>query len=504
MTPRTPSTVAAVAGALMLAACADDPTRPVAAGPRAPVVPRAGITIIPVLTASIVDLGTFGPVGPGLRNESRAYGINDSGFVTGKATAPYTPAAAWDDPVFRWHASTGLVHTGVYGVGYDINLSNTIVGRSYSVGWINGQGFRVDAAGVVTRLGWLPGSWAGTALGINNGGSIVGFNHDSEAWTGYNYVGVRYDAGTLAVSGYAPGAHGSQNQSGVSDINGANQIVGSATDSGGHLHAGFRYTPGVGYEYIKPWSATVRVSPHDINDAGEVAGSERSPFGMFPFRWSPASGFTYLNTSGAQGEAYGINASGFVVGRAASAPAFWEPDGTFHYLPRLAGGLATTCGVNDCAAQAINSQGEIAGYDRTASGEVHAVVWRLRWTFRVIIRLYPYEPIVPPIRLGAGGLIPLALISTPDFDAREIKPGLLRLGNDDGVDTPVALDKYRRPMVSYEDVDKDGDLDLLLHFDQAALEKNKDLTSETTALYLTADLGGGRQLQGAQKVEVAR
>jgi len=486
-------------GALsLLAACADDPTRPSAAGVRdAQVVPRAGITIIPVYSVSVTDLGTLGAATSGL-NQSKAFGINDSGYVTGGSTR--TGFSTAHDNVFRWHTSTGMLYGGLRGTGRDINLSSTITGETYFLpGGINGQAFSLSAGGVPTGLGFWPNCFESWAVGINDAGHAVGQSRECYPdSTGWFRAGTRWDPwGGKSV--YTLGSSYINRISSLFDINNAMQVVGSASDSGG-LKVGFRYTPGAGYELIKPWSTTVGVNPQAINASGTVAGYETGPFGTFPFRWSPAIGFNYL---GGTGKAFGISASGYAVGYSDSAPVFWKSDGTRLALPRLAGAAAVPCAEWECSAQDVNGKLEIVGYDRTAGGEIHAVLWRVKIYYKIIIKLYPFEPF-RPLYWGVDELIPVAVLGTPDFDPRQIKPGILRLGNDDGSDTPVARDEYGRPMVSYQDVDKDGDLDLLLYFSQAAMEKNRDLTPETTVLYLTGDLGGGESLRGVTRVEVVR
>src|SRR5215208_6673725 len=78
------STAALAAAALSAAACADDPMRP--AADAAPLRPHAAIIgLKPVVVMTITDLGTLS-AGPAGSNSSVAYGINDSGVVTGPTT----------------------------------------------------------------------------------------------------------------------------------------------------------------------------------------------------------------------------------------------------------------------------------------------------------------------------------------------------------------------------------------------------------------------------------
>jgi uncharacterized membrane protein len=487
----------AALAALALAACADDPTRPadVTLPGR---VPSAGIIgFLPVVvSSSVTDLGTLGAASNG-RHESRAYGVNDSGVVTGASTKP----ATWSDAVFRWRSGTGMTWTGTLGTGRDINLGGTIVGESFSIpGGGNGEGFALSAANVMTPLGFLPNDYASFATGINDAGHIVGTSDEGNpAVTGYVNAGVRWDPGTLAMTAYLPASGYPYRASRLFDINSAQQSVGYADDFGS-LRAGFRYTPGTGYELIKPWSSTVRLWPLDINEAGTVTGWERSAGGDFPFRWSPAMGFSYLSGGG---HALGINEHGRTVGHSNSAPVMWTTAGARIALPRLAGAAAVPCGEWECAAQAVNGSGMMVGYDRTAGGDVHAVLWQTLILYKVIVEFYPNRWPKPYILLGAGELLPFAVLAEEKMDVRTIDPRILRLGNGEGAGVPVARNADGKLLASYQDVDRDGDLDLLVHFDQAALEKNGVLTAETTVLHLTGDLGGGESLGGAYKVQVA-
>ena len=498
-----PTTILASAAvlSLALAACADDPTAPgaapAAADPHAPSLSH--ITLVPVYTVTVIDLGTLGAATDGT-NRSRAYGINDSGFVTGGTTR--TGFSTTHDNVFRWHSATGMVYAGLRGTGRDINLGGTITGETYILtGGPNGQAFTLSPAGVATGLGYMPNCFESWAKGINDAGQAVGQSRECyEHITGWFRAGTRWEP-SLAKTAYVLGGWAPDRISSLYDINNATQVVGTASDSSG-MDVGFRHTPGVGYELIKPWSATVNVVPQAINGAGMVAGYETTTgVGTFPFRWSPGSGFTYLGGGGTQGKAFAVGHSDHAAGWAASAPVLWRPDGTTVFLPRLAGAVATPCSESECAAQDMNANLEVVGYDKTAGGEVHAVLWRVRIMYRISIKLFPFEPI-RPIYWGAGELIPVALLSTPGFDAREIHPSILRLGNDDGNDTPVAIGRYGLYMSSHKDVDGDGDLDLVAYFNQSALEQNKDIAPGTVALYLTGELGGGERIRGAQKVEV--
>jgi len=115
-----------------------------------------------------------------------------------------------------------------------------------------------------------------------------------------------------------------------------------------------------------------------------------------------------------------------------------------------------------------------------------------------------------PVQLGSSGMLPVALLSTQvakgepsEFDAREADPSTITLGNDDGSDTHVATRPNGTPMASLEDVDGDGDLDLIMQFRIPALEANGDLTASTTGLVLNGTRStDGRRFKGSDHVRI--
>ncbi len=106
------------------------------------------------------------------------------------------------------------------------------------------------------------------------------------------------------------------------------------------------------------------------------------------------------------------------------------------------------------------------------------------------------------INLGNKGRIPVAILTTDDFDAADVDPATVTLGNDDGNDTFVATRKKGSLKASLEDVDDDGDLDLILHFDTQALVGNGDLDANTTELILNGETTGGQAIQGSDSVNI--
>jgi len=81
---------------------------------------------------------------------------------------------------------------------------------------------------------------------------------------------------------------------------------------------------------------------------------------------------------------------------------------------------------------------------------------------------------------------------------------VLTLGNDDGRDTPVARNPDGAPVVKHEDVDRDGDLDLIVAFDAGALWANGDWSDRTTELALNGDFDNGEYIHSVAQVVATR
>ncbi len=97
-----------------------------------------------------------------------------------------------------------------------------------------------------------------------------------------------------------------------------------------------------------------------------------------------------------------------------------------------------------------------------------------------------------PINISDAGKVPVALFTTGDFDAAMIDPATLSLAG-----APVAWHS-RGPMAALEDVDGDGDADLVAHFPVAGLS----LTTADSSALLTGELYTGESVEGTDAVRV--
>jgi hypothetical protein len=108
-----------------------------------------------------------------------------------------------------------------------------------------------------------------------------------------------------------------------------------------------------------------------------------------------------------------------------------------------------------------------------------------------------------PIRLRQGGRLPVAVFSTSEFDATALDVTSITLGNEDGNDTPVAQRRNGTYYATYEDVNGDGLLDLVVHFEVPALVANGDLSAATTELVLLGSMNDAcTQVRGTDQVTV--
>ncbi len=110
-----------------------------------------------------------------------------------------------------------------------------------------------------------------------------------------------------------------------------------------------------------------------------------------------------------------------------------------------------------------------------------------------------------PLTLKGNGdaSIAVAVLSSASFDASTVDVASVTLGSAAG-GAGVARRKNGSYQASLEDVNGDGRADLLLHFDRQALIAGGWLTSSTTALTLLADLQGGVQVSGSDRVRIVR
>ena len=98
-----------------------------------------------------------------------------------------------------------------------------------------------------------------------------------------------------------------------------------------------------------------------------------------------------------------------------------------------------------------------------------------------------------PINLGSMGKTPVAILSTETFDATTVDIGSVRFAG-----AMVSVKKNGEYHASYEDVNDDGLIDLVLHFDTQSLQLS-DSSTETTLSGVTAS---GRCISGTDEIVI--
>lgn len=104
------------------------------------------------------------------------------------------------------------------------------------------------------------------------------------------------------------------------------------------------------------------------------------------------------------------------------------------------------------------------------------------------------------VALRSRGRLPVAILSTPDFVAADVDPATVTLGDDDADDVSVATRPNGGLFTDLEDVDDDGDLDLVLWFEVRALVDGGDLDTSTTELVLKGETFDGTPIRGSDGV----
>jgi hypothetical protein len=106
--------------------------------------------------------------------------------------------------------------------------------------------------------------------------------------------------------------------------------------------------------------------------------------------------------------------------------------------------------------------------------------------FEVDILIQPKSDPETPVNLKRGGNLPVAILSTADFDATEVDPSTAMLGDEAGGDTPVAQKNNGSYEAYTEDVNGDGLTDLVVMFEVPALVTAGDLSETSFELVFRA------------------
>jgi probable HAF family extracellular repeat protein len=231
---------------------------------------------------------------------------------------------------------------------------------------------------------------------------------------------------------------------------------------------------------------------NDINDQGQVVvqglterGSSRA------FLWSAQGGGQDLGTLGGASVANDINDQGQVVGWSSTA------SGEMHaFVWSAQAGMQDlgTLGGESSEARGINNQGQVVGWSETTSFEFHAVLWTLAASsIEVQVAISPGSG-TATINLKSAGIIPVAILSTARFDATTIDPRTICFGDAEDDTQRDCSEEHGKG--HWEDVDGDGDTDLVLHFET----QQTGIDLGDTQACLSGTTRDGQTIQGCDTV----
>jgi probable HAF family extracellular repeat protein len=262
--------------------------------------PASGIKAYRYSGGTMTDLG-------GLGGYSYGYGINDSGVVVGNA---YTTGPNSGVRAVIYSGGSVVDFTGVPSTGMAISNSGMVTGSSLN-------GAYLYSGGTMHYLGDLKSSSGTTAIGyaLNESGTVVGRSQYNGALGPFirNHAfvssgGVMTDLGTFG--GTDSEAHA---------INESGTVVGFALTTGNTSQLAFKYSGGVmtALGELKPGAGS---SALGINDAGVIVGSSGVTGGLHAVVWNGTTAVDLNNqlsptvTGWTLQYAYGINNSGQIVG----------------------------------------------------------------------------------------------------------------------------------------------------------------------------------------------
>ena len=297
---------------------------------------------------AMTDLGSLG------LGVSVGFGINASGEVVGRSylnkvfffpCGRHTCRFTQNDP-FSWVAGKmtdlGTFSPTSMSEATAVNSTGDVVGGS------NGQAFLVHN-GKMSDLG------PGEATGINDVGEIVGGASQHAFFVSGGKLTTLPDLSTSGGGGY----------SSASGINNNHQIVGSSDTAGGYSHAVLWANGAI--TDLGTLGGT-QSAAYAINNLGQVTGwAHTASEATHVFLWRNGT-MTDLGTFGLDPVGEAINNHEVIVGQSGNGAWIWS-NGTFRNLNNL---IPPGSGFTLNAATAINDNGQIVANGSNATGQTHA------------------------------------------------------------------------------------------------------------------------------------
>lgn len=410
----------------------------------------------------------------------KANAMNDAHQVVG---VHQFSTSLYSNHAFLWSAETGMVDIGntdptiakSYSEARGINEAGQIAGY-YSPG--NPQAFVWDHPTGFRLLGLLPGTNSSAASGINGGGQVAGGAYASydDSWASYAFF---WSECLMSLIPELPW----QKNASAAAINDCGQVVGYSNFTSGHGSIAWLREPDGRVRDLGnlPGGYGRSAVAVAINNRGEVTGSSSGRLDISgAYIWSARDGMRSIGRL--PGHTYssgkGINDRGEIVGYSEAQgldeyPFFWSLSTGMVELPRLRN-YPTVC--ND-----INNAGEIVGYARTWDGS-HAVLWSPVIDIQVDVK--PNDS-SNTVNLRSNGVVPVAVLTTAEFNASDV------------AQDSVVLAGAKAVRWHLEDVNGDGDLDLLLFFRTSELK-----LAPGEMCVLTGSTTSGAAIEGADNVTI--
>jgi probable HAF family extracellular repeat protein len=419
----------------------------------------------------LIDLGTLG----GLR--SYAYDINNNGQIVGNAYNASNQSRAFlhEDGSMQDLGTLMLDNSGT-ATAYGINNSGDVTGTASADAPVSSglsAGF-LYTAGDMSALGVLPTTWSDSYISagkaINNTGVIAVNsyipNYDEQRF------GVRATDGTLAVQPVG-GQTG-----GATAINSAGLAIGDRNSYGmDYVHLLFSggIFSTIASDYFDSYSTSrTDTRIYAINDSNQLVGSYYfkscgsnfcdpiTSHGLLTSTDSlPVTGGNHQKVPGTRA-IHMINAGGDMAGKYANRWVVRQANGASLFIDEI----IDTSGWDWAYAnlQAMNDHGDIVGYAKTDGGQYHALLLRkIAAVTTVEIDVDPFST-ANEVRPTSDNLIAVAVLSTNvtdgdalDFDATQVNPSSLKfgLGEAANIAAPWPMDVGG---------DGDGDTDVLFGF----------------------------------------
>jgi probable HAF family extracellular repeat protein len=284
------------------------------------------------------DLGTL----PG-GSASAAEAINNAGQITGWSAVP----PHGDSVAFLKNPHQPMENLGTLGgnqsFGYGINNAGQVVGLSYDGSMVQ-RAFLKNPGEAMQDLGTLGGVYA-KAFNINDAGQVVGSSPEA---TGYLMAFLKNPGEAMTSLGTLDGL-----VSEAFGINSSGWVVGRAPDVG--YNRAFLKKPGEAMVSQGTLGGDESWA-NAINDSGAIVGwSDNAADQKRAFRKFPTRDMVDLG----DGEAFGVNSAGWVVGTSESGRAFLVIGLTRYDLNDLTVNLPA--GIELKEAKDINDKGWIVG-----------------------------------------------------------------------------------------------------------------------------------------------